>query len=574
MIMNNILSLHLFFRRSWWVLLLWFGLLCSNQALAGNLTASVDKDTLGLDETFVLTLRYDEQINAAPDYTLLEKDFDILNTQNGTYMSLVNGRAESYTQWTIALAPRKIGIALIPSFNINGAISDAIQITVEGKSKQAQDSVDVSIEVDKTQAFVQQQLLVTLRLTTHVDLAGANVEPLQIKDALVVQVDDKKYRNVTNGRESITYETTFAVFPQTSGELIIPSVLYQVEVAGNTRDYMDFFARNRGNLLRLRTEEQRITVNPTPNDPKAQPWLPAKDIRIEEHWSSSPDNLKVGEPITRTLTIKADGLSAGQLPPLAALDIQGLSAYQDQAQNDDQKSERGITGSRIETTAIVANQPGTFTLPEIKLHWWDTDEQQFKTTTQAASTLIVGGIAATQPDQPEASDNISVPMNTDLNSLPTQNLPAPEKTPLWIYAILLLSLIINFVLGVVYWRAKRRMADQREVKEYFDNESAHHEKEAWGQLREALATTDLVKIRRAIINWGKLFWNDEQLSTLDTLARKFNSQEFKAVCDDIDAAIFGHKPAPVVMDKLPGLLANLRKVTRVTTKEPLDKLYP
>ena len=45
---------------------------------AGTLTASVDRDTLGLEETFTLVLRYDEQINASPDYELLQKDFDIL----------------------------------------------------------------------------------------------------------------------------------------------------------------------------------------------------------------------------------------------------------------------------------------------------------------------------------------------------------------------------------------------------------------------------------------------------------------------------------------------------------------
>jgi hypothetical protein len=132
----------------------------------------------------------------------------------------------------------------------------------------------------------------------------------------------------------------------------------------------------------------------------------------------------------------------------------------------------------------------------------------------------------------------------------------------------------NLVLGVLYWNSKRRIAEQQGVNEYFDNESAQQEKDAWKQLRETLATSDLIKIRQAMINWGKLFWNDEQLSTLDTLAKKFNSHELKAVCDDIDAAIFGGKPTPVTTEKLLELLANLRKLTQSTAKEPLDKLYP
>ena len=35
---------------------------------AGNLTDNVDAYTLGLQETFTLTLRYDDQISAQPDY--------------------------------------------------------------------------------------------------------------------------------------------------------------------------------------------------------------------------------------------------------------------------------------------------------------------------------------------------------------------------------------------------------------------------------------------------------------------------------------------------------------------------
>src|SRR5690606_27246441 len=101
---------------------------------AGNLTASVDRDTLALTETFTLTLRYDEQINATPDYELLQKDFDILNTRSGTQMSIINGSMEASTEWKIALAPKRIGKLLIPSFNVDGAISDAIEITIEGKS--------------------------------------------------------------------------------------------------------------------------------------------------------------------------------------------------------------------------------------------------------------------------------------------------------------------------------------------------------------------------------------------------------------------------------------------------------
>src|SRR5690606_32761596 len=209
---------------------------------AGNLTASVDRDTLGLEETFTLVMRYEQQINTAPDYELLQKDFEILNTQSGTQMSIINGSMEASTEWKIALAPRRIGKLLIPSFNIDGAVSDAIEITVEGKSRKPKDSQsDVTVEIESSvdTAYVQQQIIVTLRLYTTVGLSGVDLQPLQVKDALVVQLDEKQYQTKINNRPGAVVETRYAIFPQQSGELIIPSMLYQVSVNSGNRDIWD-----------------------------------------------------------------------------------------------------------------------------------------------------------------------------------------------------------------------------------------------------------------------------------------------------------------------------------------------
>jgi hypothetical protein len=235
---------------------------------AGNLTASVDRDELGLEETFTLVLRYDEQINTTPDYELLRKDFDILNTQSGTQMSIINGSMEASTEWKIALAPKRIGKLLIPSFTIDGAISDAIEITVEGKSKSPKNTdnnVTVEVETSKDTSYVQEQIIVTLRLYTTVGLNGVELQPLQVKDALVVNIDEKQYQTKINGRPGAVVETRYAVFPQQSGELIIPSMLYQVSVSSGQRDLWDrFYGNSQNNILRLRTDEQRINVLPAP----------------------------------------------------------------------------------------------------------------------------------------------------------------------------------------------------------------------------------------------------------------------------------------------------------------------
>src|SRR5690606_2987197 len=162
--------------------------------------------------------------------------------------------------------------------------------------------------------------------------------------------------------------------------------------------------------LRLRSEEQQLDINAMPTQFAGAPWLPARKVTLSEHWSASRDQLKVGEPITRSITITAEGLTAGQISPLIPDSIDGLTFYPDQAQTDEQKTAEGVTGTRIETFAIVPNRSGEFTLPAITLNWWDTSANKMQTA-QLPETVV--NVA----DNPFATTP-STPINTDYPSVP------------------------------------------------------------------------------------------------------------------------------------------------------------
>lgn len=549
---------------------------------AGNLTASVDRDVLGLEETFTLVLRYDEQINTTPDYELLRNDFDILNTQSGTQMSIINGSMEASTEWKIALAPKRIGKLLIPSFTIDGAISDAIEITIEGKSRSPNNTdsnVTVEVETSKDTSYVQEQIIVTLRLYTTVGLSGIELQPLQVKDALVVNIDEKQYQTKINDRPGAVVETRYAVFPQQSGELIIPSMLYQVAVNSSQRDVWDrFYGNSQNNVLRLRTDEQRINVLPAPATVAAGDWLPALNVSLSEHWSTSINSLTVGEPITRSITIKADGLTAGQINPLQLAPVDGLTFYNDQAQTDDQKSVNGVEGSRIETIAIVPTKAGQFTLPEVNVNWWDTKTNSMRTATLPAVSLNVGlGDMSQLPAEPadESAQTTSVDINTDLNTITPQQTILEEKAPLWLYITNVISLMAALFFALGFWQHKRTLAAIYEIDQ--DEKNARNQKEnaAWNNVKRALADKELNGLRKAIIDWAQVHWKNTAITSLQAIAAQ--SQE-PALADELrklDEAIFSAHAAAPDTEALLRLLANLRKnkQTKMTSNDQLQPLY-
>jgi hypothetical protein len=553
---------------------------------AGNLAASVDRDTLGLEETFTLVLRYDRQINASPDYELLRKDFDILNTQSGTQMSIINGNMEASTEWKIALAPKRIGKLLIPSFTIDGAISDAIPITVEGKSrtpKNENSQVNVEIETSKDSAYVQEQIIVTLRLYTTVGLSGIDLQPLNVKDALVIQLDEKQYQTKINGRPGAVVETRYAVFPQQSGELVIPSVLYQVSLDSGQRDLWDrFYGNSQSNILRLRTEEQRLTINPAPSTNANQPWLPATKVNLIEHWSAGIDSLKVGEPITRTITIKAEGLTAGQISPLSLPATDGLTFYKDQAQTDDQKTTQGIVGSRIETIAIVPTKPGKFTLPETTVSWWDTNNNRLQTATLAAVTLTVGSGAMSpenmEPSLPAVSAeelDAVAPLNSDIDNLSNQASATKTSAPWWLYISNAITLLLALFFAWHYLQIKRELAYKQSHKLQQKNQHAENEATVWTQLKQAIASKNLPQLRKAIIAWSQIHWNDKNLTSLHAIAIRADDQDLTAALQQLDAAIFSGADKTLDLESLLQTISNLRrgKSKRTTAGAALQPLY-
>ena len=556
-------------------------------AYADNLTASVDRDTIGLNETFTLTLRYNEQVNATPDYELLQKDFDILNTRSGTQMSIINGSMEASTEWKIALAPKRIGKLLIPSFSIEGAVSDAIEITVEGKSRSPQNAdnnVNVEVETSKDSAYVQEQIIVILRLYTTISLSGMELSQLQVKDAVVVQLDEKQYQTKINGRPGAVIETRYAVFPQQSGELVIPSMLYQVAVDGGHRDIWDrFYGNNQNNILRLRTDEQRLNILPAPAA-HSNNWLPAAKVSLSEHWSVSPDALKVGEPVTRSITIKAEGLTAGQINPLQMPAINGLTFYSDQAQTDDQKTQQGITGSRIETIAIVPTKAGDFTLPEVKVDWWDTTSNTMRTATLPAVTLQVGlGNNSGQQFNQQFDQQFNEQLQAEATNAPAtaestgiqQTASVAYKAPIWLYVTNAIALLLAAYFAMEYFIARRKIAGIQLEKQEELNQRALAENAAWSEVKQQLANNSWKELRRALIHWAQMYWKNPTLLSLQAIADEVNNEELTAELRKLDEAIFsGHNTEPN-KELLLQTLANLRrnKSYRNNNQSPLQPLY-
>jgi hypothetical protein len=130
-----------------------------------------------------------------------------------------------------------------------------------------------------------------------------------------------------------------------------------------------------------------------------EPVLVAQGLRFSQKVLDSSTPLKVGDSITRQLTLQADGALAMSLPTPTLADVAGLSRYPKNPQVSNQDDGRGNFngGQRIDTATYRIDTPGHYSLPAIELKWWDASTRQTRTAQVPAVTFEAVANSAYRP---------------------------------------------------------------------------------------------------------------------------------------------------------------------------------
>ncbi|OIN46276.1 hypothetical protein BLL37_15535 [Pseudomonas azotoformans] len=100
--------------------------------------------------------------------------------------------------------------------------------------------------------------------------------------------------------------------------------------------------------------------------------LVASGLRLSQTLAAS--DLKVGDTLTRTLTLQADNTPGLSLPPPTLAPIDGLRLYPQAPDIRNLDDGRGTVtgGQRIDHLVYRVTQGGHYTLPAVQVKWWDS----------------------------------------------------------------------------------------------------------------------------------------------------------------------------------------------------------
>ena len=566
------------------LLIVTISLLLSHQVVARQIVSSVDHQSIGFDETIWLTVTTDlQKIDKIPDFSDLKTQFDILSTQQKRQYQIVNGRASSTKEWRLLLAPKEVGKLVIPSFQLADVYSEAIVIDVSPQSQTLPATIpkDIFLEsfTGKQEVYVQQQILFTIRLLTRVSLRGTQQADFTINDAIVEPLSERQYNRRTNNQSYTVLEKVYAIFPQISGTVTIPSIKWQAEKASKPFNFslnpFDRLRKTNRRVVRLNSQAHTVSVLPTPDSYRNKHWVPTTQLIIEEKWDENVLKTMIGEPINRIVTVRGEAVNGAQIPPLPLLESNNFKIYPSIPKIENEKSSSGLTGSRTESYSIVPIKAGSFSLPEITVHWWDTGDNKEKVSVLPGKTLFVIGAGPKENPQ-NVTEDISMHANNESTIASPESsddrsnaLTEPLHSMVWkasTFAFTLATLCF-FVL----WRSKQRK------NTIITTESAIliSEKRAFQQLSSALSAIDLPLIRQRLITWAQVYFNDISITRLSHVANNLPDAA-KNTIKSLDQQLYGKNQYDQWQSKdLLVLIQQQRKMKTPTSSTPaLKPLYP
>ena len=528
------------------LLLLFWG-----SAHAASLSSTVDRNQLNLNETITLTVRYDEQVNSSRlDLAQLTADFEVLgvNPQSSSSVSIANGKSarQASTVWTIILAPKRQGMLTIPALAIDNITSQAIKIEVGGSAQSAAGGppLQVWVSASHESVYPSQQLLVEIELLAASDVSDLNGPQLIIADADVESLGQQNFQRIDNGVAKQVVILKYAVFAKQPGDLVIPVMTF-TGVKGGRRSLFSSFAQ-RGQQVIARSLQLSVKVKAMPENSDS-PWFPAEQVSIGSKWSADISQVKIGEPITRTISIIAQAQHASAIPPLNRMaTLPGYKSYRDQPQLDDQATVAGIIGSRVESEAIVASVSGELSLPELKMRWWDVNKQAWQQAILPAETLTVSGsVNALQSSLPTPSLAPVIGVQTE-----TETETGSQHIHLiWKLLVGLLAMICLLQFLIIL-RLKRQPSVTPPIHT--------SEATAWGRLQKSLQAGDAGAIRTALIAWAGIILADLQPASLQSLATKSGDSQLQEQLLMLDAHLYNNQ-ADFNADQLASALHKLRQ---------------
>lgn len=236
----------------------------------------------------------------------------------------------------------------------------------------------ISSQLSKSKnVAVGEQVRVVIDLETSTWFTkGTRIKPFSVNNAIVL-MEQANVVNSTTRRDGKTFSSQrweVPLYPLSSGVIDVPPIAVSVSVKGEGGDVSGTVVAQPMQLhTHLASENMSSNVA----------WVVANDASLTENislvgGSGEQNELFVGDSLTRTIHVQANGTSAMLIPNLMEPTIwpNSTRVYLSQPQRRDKQVRGTSSATYKQQVTLIMEKPGVVTVPEIKLLWWNADTQE------------------------------------------------------------------------------------------------------------------------------------------------------------------------------------------------------
>ncbi|QYJ80562.1 BatD family protein [Shewanella acanthi] len=446
-----------------------------------KLEASVDRNPVMEGEYFVLNISADDEMDTNKlDTSALLRDFIVGRTSVSRSTQIMNFDAVKETRWQVLLAPKQKGQLTIPSFEIDGVSSAAISLNVVEAGSQPVETKNLFIDakLSTDEAYVGQLLTYKVKLYLAVELQRGVLNAPVVEGAQVKQIgEDKDGSEIVDGRRYRVIERTYGIIPDLPGPITIKGASFSGDVLVESQRRGGMFGFNESRPMQAGAPTLKVQVEAAPDSFKGQ-WLVADLVVLKDNFPEDIKEFAVGSPITRTITLLASNADENSLPDVIQPLPPELKAYPEKPQRQSFVRDAQIVSQYSITSAIVPSKAGTFTLPEVKIPWWNAHLKRQEMATLPERTIVVKGSAV--PDEQVSSNNVG-----------SKSL---ASTPSWATSLFALLWLITLVAWGVTFIAWRRALKAKGIPTVDEAQPINNLKEDTNSLEQACRRTNVSDI--------------------------------------------------------------------------------
>lgn len=504
-----------------------------------SVEASLDNQHISMGENIELTVSAsDPAPNAVPDVSPLLKDFQLVGVTQTQEVTMVNHKMVNQAVWIFNLLPHHAGTLTIPALYIGNEHSQSLSLRVEANTTESSPTphslsiqhknapgpeVLLKADISTPNPYVQNQTLYRLRLYYDTQVANPQLnDPSSPLGSFIRLGDNQVYQTQLNHHPYQVIEMRYAFFPEHSGKM----VLRGPTLTGNVSNGLMGIGFSPLKTIKIQANDIPIEVKSIPPDYKGW-WLPSSGVVLNQSWSTDPRHIKVGEPITRTLQLRAKGVTAAQLPPLARKTAPGFDSYPNEPSLISKTDGNQLFAERKETLVYIPQHNGPLRLPPVAVKWFNTQTGQIEITRLPGLTLEVVGKKSLS-NRPSLSPSESI-AETGWGSKWHLSPLYSRRLALTIFLITVLSLL---TLSGLIWLARP----------WFQHYRTHHR--IRHHLYQACLCCQPDKIKAGLFAWVHLYPPQRSLYSLSDLLDYYSDSQVRLILQRLEIILYGQKNLP------------------------------